>query len=524
LYSLVEKGQLRDVIEYDFSSIYRSCSYTGASIRDVLYARQIQAFYSKNQSVDLKIDRQAVAMASFRRSEDVCRSTNRLIQAFIARPGDSPLAQHSHILWLAAQRVADVLGSLPSVDRLEMSFGPGAQTNVKGGVACPRVKLSVPLQCSNELAPFVGHLLAEAPEWTKLHAVDSSDDESWIVPVDIVKGKLLFVPKNAKTDRSIMVEPILNGFLQKGIGSYIRARLMRFGINLDDQSINQRKACKGSVDDSLATIDLSAASDTISRELVKFLLPFSWFDALDCARTGDVTLPDGTDLRLEKFSSMGNGFTFELESLIFYSLAWAVAVASKVDTKEISVFGDDIIIPSSLASLLSQVFDSVGFSVNSDKSYVSGPFRESCGTDYLYGYSIRPFYQKVQINGRTLFNLHNFMVRHGEFELAKTVLDLIPKPLRIFGPDGYGDGHLIGSWEPIKNRRCRRDGWEGAFFETYTTKPRYFVKELPGDRALPTYSVYVRSGKEGPTDCNIVRGHKGYAKVRVYTLRRNIFR
>ena len=63
--------------------------------------------------------------------------------------------------------------------------------------------------------------------------------------------------------------------------------------------------------------------------------------------------------------------------------------------------------------------------------------------------------------------MHNWFVRHGEPRLAEIVMENIPSHLRIFGPDGYGDGHLIGTYRLRSNRELKRRGHEGGFFDTY---------------------------------------------------------
>jgi hypothetical protein len=72
---------------------------------------------------------------------------------------------------------------------------------------------------------------------------------------------------------------------------------------------------------------------------------------------------------------MGNGFTFELMTLILTSLCRTLDPDS-------SVFGDDIIIDSGSSSRLIQLLEEVGFRVNVDKTFTSGPFRESCGANF----------------------------------------------------------------------------------------------------------------------------------------------
>jgi hypothetical protein len=91
---------------------------------------------------------------------------------------------------------------------------------------------------------------------------------------------------------------------------------------------------------------------------------------------------------LEKFSSMGNGFTFELETLLFYAIAKA---AGGLQRDELSVYGDDIIIPTRCASDVLAALRFFGFTPNQRKTFVQGPFRESCGGDFFCGVDVTPY-------------------------------------------------------------------------------------------------------------------------------------
>jgi hypothetical protein len=214
---------------------------------------------------------------------------------------------------------------------------------------------------------------------------------------NVVEGcRVTTVDKDAKTDRTIAIEPTGNVFLQLGIGRFLRKKLRRVGIDLDDQSINQQLAYQASKSDELATVDLSSASDTISRELVYELFPVEWSMLLDSLRSPCAYLK-GAWLKLEKFSSMGNGFTFELETLIFWALASGVLEAQGIPGQAV-VYGDDIILPSNAYPLLLEVFDEVGFTINLEKSYARGHFRESCGKHYWDGVEVTPVFQKEELS------------------------------------------------------------------------------------------------------------------------------
>jgi hypothetical protein len=219
---------------------------------------------------------------------------------------------------------------------------------------------------------------------------------------------------------------------------------------------------------------------------------------------------------------MGNGFTFELESLLFYSIAKAVSELLDLEG-EVSIIGDDIIINSRGYTLLTEVLNQLGFVVNNEKSFWQGPFRESCGADWFNGNSIRPFYAKKALSEQNLYIFHNYMLRNGERELANLALSWTNPAMRLWGPDGYGDGHLVGSHDLRVTRKLRRSGWEGGFFDTYSMRPNRINKRYGADWVYPSYSVYTRSGERDPTDPDIVRGSCGYAKVSIYTLATTIF-
>jgi hypothetical protein len=92
-------------------------------------------------------------------------------------------------------------------------------------------------------------------------------------------------------------------YLQKGVGNHIRRRLRRVGVNLNDQSVNRSLARMGAATGEVATLDLSSASDTVTIEAVRLLLPDDWFLYLNDIRSQEV-LVEGTYVRTEMFSSM----------------------------------------------------------------------------------------------------------------------------------------------------------------------------------------------------------------------------
>lgn len=482
--SCIASGDFLSLCDFDLD-------YEAASAFELLHCRQALAFFTKYEPLDLGCDRRAAAVVKFNEAEEACRETNELFK--LREQGSfsfEPWVECA--LFRAQQKISRVLGFVPRLEDLKLRFGPGATTLTKKSKASVVEKLQAGVSCSEDILPWVSRLLEEMPHLVELHGGPTysrvSDKEECIrVPVQITDGIVDFVPKNAKIHRTIIKEGSVNTMLQCALGDEMSRRLAAFGIDLSDQSRNQRLALQGSLDGSLATLDLSSASDTISTELVFSLLPFDWAFLLNQSRSSTVQL-DGKRLRLEKFSSMGNGFTFPLESLIF----WAISSCA-VEGGFASVYGDDIVVPTENCERVIRLLEICGFSINLKKSYWAGPFRESCGADYIRGLDIRPYYQKKLVSPAELFRLHNFYVRHGDLDRAALVRDRINPCLLIYGPDGYGDGHLLGDWRPTPHKKWRSHGYGGGTFDTYQLKGLRDKRALrPGDRVLPLYSIYTR--------------------------------
>jgi hypothetical protein len=283
-------------------------------------------------------------------------------------------------------------------------------------------------------------------------------------------------------------------FLQKAIGRMIRRRLRRKGLLSDDaQQLNAELAKEGSITGGLATIDLSSASDSIHLELVRELLPYDWTEAIETCRSPYCVLPSGELKLLRKVASMGNGFCFELETLIFWALASAVSSLVGASDRRCAVFGDDIIVPDGVAQALLPVLDDCGFSVNVKKTFLQGPFRESCGKHYFRGVDVTPFYVRDPIDTiERLFWAANSVKRFSRlpgwgldprFEEAYKFLvgRLSPYWRRMRIPEGYGDGGLIVDFDEALPRRASR-GWDGYIFNSVI--PKINLRDIEGQPAL----------------------------------------
>lgn len=441
---------------------------------DCYLVGQIRSLFSKRKDLDLGVDREAAALAAFMDAERLCSETRDIFRMrdegkFCFYP------RVAAVLHSAQRKISRILGPVPSFSELEYRFSNGATSCIKKQEATAAVKLSRPLACSVDLLPYAREILGLCPGWSFRE----------IFPDDCVYHA---VEKNWKTHRGITAEPTLNTFVQCGQGDYIRDRLRRFGVDLQyGQALNKDAARRGSSTGASATLDLSSASDTVSKTIVLDLLPFDWFLFLSSTRASIVRFPDGTRMVQEKFAGMGNGVTFPLETVIFYSLAKASAEAVGRGDEEVLCYGDDLIVPTEAYLLLTEVLTACGFKVNLTKSYSSGPFRESCGGDYFNGTNVRPVYIKDRLGTCDLFVLHNWFYRNFDDEICNMILSFLSPSVRLYGPDGYGDGHLLGGWEGSGYRQRR--GYCGQTFETYISVP-----ERVSQRAdVHSYALYQAS-------------------------------
>lgn len=357
---------------------------------------------------DQRIDPTTTALDTWKVCENQNEATNRRLRDHRFSPGkvlSSPGCDVRYeILHLASEKISKILGKYSTkvlasmVEEAECTNG--ATFDLKRGTSLAK-KLSTRLSCTATALPYLRAMIESDPDWASCFTKVKPEGPFRLIPSKVFKlvngNKHTTVPKTFKTDRNIAIEPTGNIMLQRGVGLYIRSRLKRVGVGLDDQSVNQRLA-SAAHRLALSTIDLSSASDTLSSELVWLLLPHDWAVMLNDLRS-QYTRVNGVWERQHKFSSMGNGFTFELETLIFYALAFACAKKFGYSDFWCNAYGDDIIVPNGIYDNLVDILQYVGFSVNTEKSYKEGPFFESCGKHYFEGVDVTPIYQKDIVEG-----------------------------------------------------------------------------------------------------------------------------
>lgn len=280
--------------------------------------------------------------------------------------------------------------------RENMGLGPGANVNMDSRSFFTKLFTGPMSYTHPHLITLYRGALAETGLWAEAemlrfnkHGFDKVDG-----------GVLFFAVKNAEISRTCCTEPILNMLIQKSIGAFLESRLKsHFGISLSTQpAYNQELARIGSVDGSFGTMDLVSASDSMRRQLIHVLLKnepnlsVPLFSSA-CERA---ILPDSSEIVLRMISTMGNGFTFPLQTLIFASAVRAVyslmGLPSYDPQHQFGVFGDDIVVRREAYERLRSFLTKIGFEVNDGKSFNTGSFRESCGCDYFSGSDVRGVY------------------------------------------------------------------------------------------------------------------------------------
>jgi hypothetical protein len=414
----------------------------------------------------------------FNEAEALCELTNKRIQRGALR---TPF-------WANVRfRISDILGPFSwDACAVHFAWGPGSTTRVPYSKRFAAYKYSGTPECTPGNAALARAVLEYVPAWKQ--AVCNRTEGPGPLLKMVPGNSIIKVPKNFKTDRTIAKEPCMNIYVQKGIGRVIRNRLKRVNINLDDQTRNQRAARQGSLDGSLATIDLSMASDTIAFELVSNLLPLDWYYALEQCRSRRGVLPSGELITYQKFSSMGNGYTFELETLIFLAICQEVCCPLDEWDDRVCVYGDDLVVPTEHFETVVERLLEAGFKPNQKKTFGSGPYRESCGKHFWMGRDITPFYVRRPISGGRLdrlFLVHNNLARwcdrgailaHGRLAAIRELAPSTWRKPRL--PDGFGDGAFIG---PVDSLRLdsHPHGWEYWQVKVLAVSKRDLQDKLP---------------------------------------------
>lgn len=402
-----------------------------SSVGNVRFLRQVAAFFKKNTAFSDPLVCTPAAHKAFEHAERLCRITNRRLDHFYEHPDRidpellSDVLRTQYIISDVLGPVGDLTARLPELVRITA----GATSTLSRRQSLPPLKLRFKeMPATRKAQPY-------------LHALASYYGYESVTFRSVLTNRVETVPKNWKTDRTIACEPTGNLILQLALDEFIKERLkQKLKVDLSDQSKNQRLAMLGSLGESYVTLDLSMASDTMSFNALAWLLPRDWFEYARDART-----PCGRGFgrlyEYAKFSSMGNGATFTLETLVFAAFCKAAGATRW------NVYGDDLIVERKDVHRLVRLLAFFGFRLNHDKSFTEGPFRESCGADWFAGVDVTPVYLRdgLSLKSEDCHNVNTLAsIAFPEGRLAKFLSDFVAERALPFVP--FTESSISGVW------------------------------------------------------------------------------
>lgn len=422
--------------------------YPGISLSQVAMSSLNNAILKKFHNDEVDEVRDNAALQLFLECNEHCRKFDSVVprhldEEYIIGEMKSLIDDFFNPTFWGEENSSDREPLLLNLSDIAKNFGLGSGSNIGATSTDFYTKLvNSSMSHTNELLPILfKQALSIDPLWADVEAFRSNK-----LGYESVRGsRLSFVPKSQTISRTICTEPLLNMLFQKGIAGVMERRLKSmFSIDFSVQPfLNSKLARLGSVEGSFGTIDLSSASDTISLRMLEEMLPRQPMDWLKRCRSPNTTLPGGSELELHMFSSMGNGFTFPLQTMLFACLVIAayriygipIHYSQGSTPGNFAVFGDDIIVDKRVYNSVVRCLAILGFSVNNDKSFNQGLFRESCGTDYYQGLDVRGVYVKTLLHAGDYYSainrLNRWSAKHCIF-LPRTI-KLLRRGCRFLG-------------------------------------------------------------------------------------------
>lgn len=364
-------------------------------------------------------------------------------------------------------------------------FGPGRNDVCHGKHVGRLHKYSARLTSTPENVPRLREVLKASPLWERAIRTATrqwhtnpahvgpppATDPFWglkpLVIAHVPGNVMLLVNKDETTRRVIRYEPSGNLVVQRIWGRFFSQVLQyNCGICLEkSQPIHKFLALSSSRTSNYSTIDLKSASAHIATNLCREVLPDDVFHALDSCRSQSTLWHECLDFDNDTgFCSMGNGFTFEFQTLLYYAVAqYCLESADDVCGPVCStarVFGDDVIIASAESDAFRWAITRLGFVVNSSKTFTEPHgFRESCGCDAYCGVDVTPPYLRkwpTTVSELLPFvnRLHSWITKMGlqghpvgdEVRAAHadltSIIDVASNTGVPRGPADMGDGHI----------------------------------------------------------------------------------
>lgn len=434
-------------------------------------------------------------------------------EAFSNRLAPADLEKYTQVcraLWAPVLHNKDFLGSA------RPKHGPGATADRLSGN-----RKFMMQRWHDRLEPYFPLL-----DWrfTTTNARDSKEfeDVEVVLEDDEQPVRVIAVPKTLKAPRIIAIEPCCMQYCQQGLARELISALETHpltsgGINFTYQWINRALAMISSETGRLATLDLSSASDRVPYSLAIRMFDSNpdLQDAIRACRSTRAQMPDGTVIDLQKFASMGSALCFPVEAMYFYTLC-VMAILEKrnlpVTTQAVSkivcdvfVYGDDIIVPANESEVVTYTLQKYYCKVNTDKSFWSGKFRESCGMDAFDGNEVVPTYvRQVPLRNKRLnkawcvstMDTSNQFYRKGYWLTSSLLVKLVERvtgTLPLTGPHSA----VLG-----------KHSFQKSFVSADRWNKRFQVPEVRAWVVSPVYSDDAIDGYAALTKCFLLVGQK----------------
>lgn len=290
--------------------------------------------------------------------------------------------------------------SRASIDEVLRSNGPRPGSGTFSDKEIYEKKVGLPWYARSKNDYALSHEYAGLGGLTK--PIKSAPMQKQEVGVDY--SEVMFVPKDSRGPRTIVREPYSNLRIQMGFHDWLKEGLEQASlgrVNFQDQQVNRDLARESSITKRWATLDLSSASDRVSARICSHVFMNSpAIRYMVARRTKKTRLPNGKFLTLNKLSGMGSGLTFPIMSLLItLTISRAITntgIPYAQAKKLVYVYGDDIVVPTKYMKVAVESLERIQLKVGSDKSYAKGPFRESCGGDFLNGVDVVPVRLRLQ--------------------------------------------------------------------------------------------------------------------------------
>ena len=322
--------------------------------------------------------------------------------------------------------------------------------------------------------------------------------------------KVITVPKTQKTPRIIAIEPTCMQYAQQAVNEAIVSFVDNDDNLIDligtgDQTPNQRMAQVGSLNGTLATLDLSEASDRVSNQLVKLMLDRhpQLQGAVDACRSRKADVPGHGVIPLSKFASMGSALCFPIEAMVFLTICF-IGIERELSTRftkkrdlyrflgQVRVYGDDIIVPTDTVHSVVHALEAFGARVGMAKSFWIGKFRESCGKEYYDGYDVSivkarrvfPSTRKHASEVISVVELRNQLYKAGYWGTTKWLDDFIVRKIKYF-PYVEESSSVLGRYSFLgyeTQRECEH--LHRPLVKGYVVSSRLPVDRLDGQDAM----------------------------------------